>query len=77
MTNISSSGPVRNLSKPSAFWLKQFGTKAERETAYAFVRDRVVFVSAADMRHLVESSFPDVIRPSLIADVASALDTAL
>jgi hypothetical protein len=69
-------GPGQKFLEALCLWLKQFGTKGERETAYAFVRDRVVFVSAADMRHLVESSFPDVIRPSLIADVASALDTA-
>jgi hypothetical protein len=69
-------GPGQKFLEALCLWLKQFATKAERETAYAFVRDRVVFISAADMRHLVESSFPDVIRPSLIADAASSIGIA-
>ena len=68
--------PGQKFVEALCLWLKQFGTNAERETAYAFVRDRVVFISAADMRHLVEFSFPDVIRPSLIADTASVIGTA-
>jgi len=66
-------GPGQKYLEALCLWLKQFGTNAERETAYAFVRDRVVFISAADMRHLIESSFPDVIRPSLITDTAAVI----
>ena len=69
-------GPGQKFLEALCLWLKQFGTIAERETAYAFVRDRVVFISAADMRHLVECSFPDVIRPSLITDTASVIGTS-
>ncbi|WP_036279994.1 hypothetical protein [Methylocystis sp. ATCC 49242] len=69
-------GPGQKFLEALCLWLKQFGSNAERETAYAFVRDRVVFISAADMRHLVETSFPDVIRPSLIADAAGGIGTA-
>ena len=69
-------GPGQKFLEALCLWLKQFGTNAERESAYAFVRDRVVFISATDMRHLVESSFPDVIRPSLITDTAGAIGTA-
>ncbi len=69
-------GPGQKFLEALCLWLKQFRTNAERETAYAFVRDRIVFISAADMRHLVESSFPDVIRPSLITDTAGAIGTA-
>lgn len=69
-------GPGLKFLEALCLWLKQFGTIAERETAYAFVRDRIVFISADDMRHFVESSFPDVIRPSLITDTAGAIGTA-
>lgn len=69
-------GPGQKFLEALCLWLKQFDTNAEREIAYAFVRDRVVFISAADMRHLVESSFPDVIRPSLITDTADVIGTA-
>ncbi len=69
-------GPGQKFLEALCLWLKQFGTNVERETAYAFVRDRVVFISAADMRHLVETSFPDVIRPSLITDTATVIGIA-
>lgn len=69
-------GPGQKFLEALCLWLKQFETHAERETAYAFVRDRIVFISAADMRHLVETSFPDVIRPSLISDTAGVIATA-
>lgn len=69
-------GPGQKFLEALCLWLKQFGTNVERETAYAFVRDRVVFISAADMRHLVETSFPDVIRPSLITDTAPVIGIA-
>ena len=50
-------GPGQKFLEALCLWLKQFGTNAEREIAYAFVRDRVVFISAADMRHLVNCRF--------------------
>ena len=34
---------------------------------------RLVFISAEDMRHLVETSFPDVVRPMLIAGAAKRI----
>src|SRR3954453_10646473 len=66
-------GPGQKFLEALCLWLKQFSTNAERETAYAFVRDRIVFISAADMRHLVETTFADVIRPSLITDAAVSI----
>lgn len=69
-------GPGQKFVEALCLWLKQFNSLTERETAYAFVRDRLVFISAADMRHLVESSFPDVIRPSLITDTAGVIGTS-
>lgn len=56
-----------------ALWLNQFGTKKERNIALAFVEKRLVFVSSVEMLHLVEMSYPDVIRPFLISKTAEQL----
>src|SRR5262249_27049793 len=48
-----------------ALWLRQFRPN-ERETAYRFVRTRLTFCSSAEMRHLVDASFPCVIRPRIL-----------
>src|SRR5262245_41248158 len=52
-----------------ARWLRQFDAKERRE-AYAFVRKRLVFFSASEMRHLVAEAFPTLIRPRLLAVAA-------
>jgi hypothetical protein len=53
-----------------ALWLVQFETLEERRAAYAFVKERLVFYSAAEMRHLVEVAYADHIRPLLLDRVA-------
>lgn len=58
-----------------ALWLRQFATSAEREHAYAFVKERLIFVSSAEMTHYVSVSFPDLIRPILVRRAASTLGT--
>jgi hypothetical protein len=57
-----------------ARWLLQF-QPAERAAAYDFVRKRLVFLSAAEMRHLVEEAFPTIIRPRILALAAEAEGT--
>ena len=52
-----------------AVWLSIFETD-ERMTAYSFVKDRLIFVSEAEMQHLVSLSYPDKIRKVLISRVA-------
>lgn len=42
-------------------WLQQFPTPAERITAYEFVRRHLVYVSQAEMNHLVELFYPDTV----------------
>lgn len=66
-------GPGQKFIETLCLWLEQFKSSQERESAYQFVRDRLVFISADDMRHLVEASFPDIIRPLLIGRTAEAL----
>lgn len=49
-----------------ALWLVQFETPEERRAAYTFVKEQLVFCSAAEMRHLVEIAYPDHICPLLL-----------
>lgn len=52
-----------------ADWLQQFPTN-EREHAYRFIRSRLVFFSAGEMRHLVELFYPDTVEPRLLTCAA-------
>lgn len=54
-----------------AQWLGQFDTLEQRKTALAFVRERLVFISSAEMNHLVSISYPDHIRPLLLSKAAA------
>jgi hypothetical protein len=53
-----------------ARWLRQFGTADERNSAYQFVKDRLIFCSSSEMRHFVEMAYPDHIRPYLLRRAA-------
>jgi hypothetical protein len=59
-----------------AMWLGQFRSHAQRKTALAFVRNRLVFVSPAEMSHLVSISYPDHVRPILLSKVAAEAGTS-
>ena len=52
-----------------AIWINQFETKEEKELVYKFVREHLIFISSAEMTHLVSISYPDYIRPYLIKKV--------
>jgi hypothetical protein len=54
-----------------ALWLVQFKAPAQRKAALAFVRERLVFVSAAEMKHLVSVAYPDHIRTFLLSKAAA------
>lgn len=53
-------------------WLQQF-EPIDRSLAYSFVKERLIYVSRAELSHLVASAFPDHIRPRLIDRVARDL----
>ena len=53
-----------------ATWLQQF-ERAERETAYAFVRSRLVYVGPIEMQKLVEQFYPKTMRERLVSTVAA------
>lgn len=54
-------------------WLKQFETLSEREIAYNFLKDKLIFISNDQMLHLVNTTFSDKINPFLISKTATKL----
>jgi hypothetical protein len=48
-----------------ADWLQQFKPN-ERETAYEFVRNHIVFISALEIQHLAQRMYPQIIHPHLV-----------
>lgn len=58
--------PGRRFIESLALWLAQFDAGGERRTAYDFVCNRLIFFSAGEVNHLVELTFPTIIRPKLI-----------
>lgn len=55
-------------------WLNQFETLDEREIAYTFIKERLIFISNDQMLHLVSTTFNDKINPFLISKTAKILD---
>lgn len=53
-----------------ASWLFQLVHPAERETAVNFVLKRLIFISDAEMEHLIAVAYPDVIRRIVAARAA-------
>lgn len=55
-------------------WLKQFPRVEERRSAYAFVRNRLVYLGPAEMNHLVRLAYPETVRPRLARMVGEKLE---
>lgn len=53
-----------------ALWLAQF-RQGDRNVAYDFIRERLVFLSEAEMAHFAQIMYPDVLRPILLARAAT------
>lgn len=53
-----------------ACWLDQFRTPAERKCAYEFVKRRLIYCSAAEMNHFVETAYPEHVRPIILRRAA-------
>lgn len=51
-------------------WLQQFEEASEREVAYKFVRERLVFVGSSELQHLVELFYPETVRELLARAIA-------
>ena len=65
--------PGRRFLESLALWLRQFKKGEEREVAYDFVRDRLIFISNEEMNSLVDLAYPTVVRPILLRDAAQAI----
>jgi hypothetical protein len=55
-----------------ARWLEQF-EGPERDVAFNFVMHRLVFISDAEMDHVIEVAYPDVLEPRLLRRAAGDL----
>ena len=62
--------PGRRFLESLALWLLQFTDPQERRIAYEFMKSKLVFISDAEMNHLVELAFPSYVRPHLMARTA-------
>lgn len=47
-----------------ATWLKQFDPE-DREAAFRFIRERLVYISVAEMQCLIEAFVPEILTPNL------------
>lgn len=54
-------------------WLHQFESVEDRQTTLRFVLEDLIFVSAAELDHLIETVYPDFIRPMIIRKAAVEL----
>jgi hypothetical protein len=52
-------------------WLQQF-EESDRETAYDFVRSRLIYISPGELQHLVELFYPERVQPRLVRMVAGS-----
>lgn len=55
-----------------ALWLEQFEPES-RNIAYEFIKDNLIFISTAELHHLIRITYPDFIRHYLIEQIAPEL----
>ena len=55
-----------------ADWLQQFAT-SDRDSAYRFVMDHLIYLAPAEINHLVELAFPERLQPSIRIATANDL----
>lgn len=63
---------MRDLLKASPIGFEQF-EPSERDCAYQFVRNHLVYLGPAEFQHLVELTYPETVQPRLLAAVADNL----
>ncbi|RSK47470.1 phosphoribosyltransferase-like protein [Hymenobacter rigui] len=54
-------------------WLNQFDSPAERNVAYNFIKENLIFISHAQVSHLINICFPEIIDPVLTEKAARSL----
>ena len=55
-------------------WLQQFNNLAERETAYTFVRHKLVYIGPGEIQRLVEQFYPRAVQGRIVRTVATECD---
>jgi len=68
--------PGRQFVESLALWLGQFNS-LDREVALDFIHSNLIFISDQEMRHLVDLTFRNIVRPILRGKVAKKLDLPL
>jgi hypothetical protein len=63
--------PGQRFIESLALWLNDMTGEGEKELAYDFVRNKLVFFSNAELHHLVSITYPDFVRPRLIQSAAT------
>ena len=58
-----------------AIWLKQFDP-IDRQCAYDFIKNRLVYISGAEMQHIIEAFVPEIVTPYLRHLAAEKVDIA-
>lgn len=66
--------PGRQFIASLAGWLGQFEPGAERQNAFRFILQRLIYISDIEMRHLVSLMARDVVPATLQCEVANRLD---
>jgi hypothetical protein len=66
--------PGRRFVESLALWLQQFKTLAERQHAFRFAVDRVIFISQSEMTHLVNLSYTDLMRREIVRQAAQRIE---
>lgn len=56
-----------------ALWLEKFKGSRLQQIAYDFVKQKLIFVSTAELNHLIRMAYPDLIKSYLIVQVADEL----
>ena len=51
-------------------WLERFPSAKEKELAYNYVKENLVFISTRELEHLIQMTYMDIIRPYLINTVS-------
>lgn len=54
-------------------WLAQFPDVADKRAAIGFVLNDLIFISRAELDHIIETVYPDWIRPMLVREAAERL----
>lgn len=55
-------------------WLNQFDKGVDRNTALGFVLNKLVFISSSEMHRLIETVYPEIIRPIFRSQASAICD---